>query len=156
MGTFRKFLQPDEQNASIGSSLPRFSLALSSDFDKFLRSPITPRHPEIPRDATLSLGIKRDRSPIVGGIAVSNRDFFPESPSTYRRPSPSALSAKRLETRGALWSISIQWKAQYCPSRRLSRLLDSKWKMVRDEMGGFPAATRTARFQNVADRLSAR
>lgn len=142
-------------NPSIGSSLSRFSRALSSDFDKFLRSPITPRHPEIPRGDAI-FGNKRDRSPIVGGIAVSNRDFFPESPPTYRRLSPSALSAKRLETRGALWSISIQWNAQYGSSRRLSQLLASKWKMVRDEMGGFPAATRAARFQNVADRLSAR
>lgn len=125
------------------------SLTLSSDFDKFPHLPANlEENLKVPcKEATLSPGIKRDRSPIVLGYRSLGSGFLFESSSTYRRPSPFALSAKRLETRAALWSISIQWNTQYgisplSPSfslflvSRLSRPLYSEWKMVRDEIGG--------------------
>lgn len=85
-------------------------------------------------------------------IGISSRIPF-DFP--YRRPSPSARPAEHLKTRDALWSIFIQWNAQYgrvSPSQ--TQLLDLKWKTVH-EAGGFLAATRADRFQNVADRLFA-
>jgi len=83
------------------------SRTLSSDFDKFLRSQITSRSHE----ATLSLEIKRDRSPIEG-IAVLNRDFFLnplQLIDVHLRP---LAWSECLETRGCI-VVFIQWNAQY-------------------------------------------
>lgn len=50
----RLYNEANETRPSIGSYFPRFSRALSSDFDKFLRSEITLRHLQIPRGDAIS------------------------------------------------------------------------------------------------------
>lgn len=105
----------------------RDSRTLSSDFDKFLRSRITSRHLKVPRGDVIS-GNKTWPFTDRRGYRSLKSGFLLESPSTYRRPSPSARPAERLETRAALWSIFIQWNAQYGPRLSVPQLLDLKWK----------------------------
>lgn len=111
------------------SSSTRFSRTFSSDFDKFLRSQITSRHLKVPRGDAIS---RNKTWPFTDrrGYRSLESGFLLESLSTYRRPSPSARPAERLENRGALWSIFIQWNTQYGLRLSIPRLSDSKWETV--------------------------
>jgi len=82
----------------------RDSRTLSSDFDKFLHSQITSRHLKVPQGEAIS-GSKTWPFTDRRGYRSLESGFLLESPSTYRRPSPSACPAKRLETRDPLWSL---------------------------------------------------
>lgn len=152
----RLYNEANKTHSSIGSYFPWFSRALSSDFDKFLRFEITLRHLQIPRGDAIS-GNKTWPFTNRRGHRSLESGFLPRIPLDLSTSISIRSLGQTSGNSGVHCGLSpFNGTRNTVPSLRLSRLLDSKWKMVRDEMGCFPAASRTARFQNVADRLSAR